>query len=394
MIHTVAVENYRSLRRLIIPLDRLTVVTGANGSGKSNLYRSLRLLADAARNGVIAALAREGGLGSTLWAGPEQPSRSMRQGRHPVQGTTRRRPVGLRLGFACEDFGYAIDLGLPMPEPTAFTLDPEVKCEAVWAGGALRPATALVERRGPVVRIRAPDGGWRTLSDGVERFDTMLSELSDPEAAPELLALRHRIRDWRFYDQFRTDAMAPARAARIGTRTPVLDADGGDLAAALQTIREAGDVAQEAMDGAIDEAFPGSTVEIRQEAGRFELLVRQPGLLRPLRPGELSDGTLRYLLWTAALLTPRPASLLVLNEPENSLHPDLLPALAGLIVTAAGRTQVVLVSHSEILRRTLTERSHRAGISLSRIELTKELGQTRLEGQRPMDEPPWRWPAR
>ena len=41
------------------------------------------------------------------------------------------------------------------------------------------------------------------------------------------------------------------------------------------------------------------------------------GLLRPLRGAELSDGTLRYLLWVAALLTPRPPELLVLNEPET-----------------------------------------------------------------------------
>ena len=57
----------------------------------------------------------------------------------------------------------------------------------------------------------------------------------------------------------------------------------------------------------------------------------QPGLLRPLKAAELSDGTLRYLLWIAALLSPRPPELLVLNEPETSLHPDLLPALARLI---------------------------------------------------------------
>ena len=55
VIATLAVENYRSLRRLIVPLAQLTVVTGANGTGKSSLYRTLRLLADAARNGAVAA---------------------------------------------------------------------------------------------------------------------------------------------------------------------------------------------------------------------------------------------------------------------------------------------------------------------------------------------------
>lgn len=61
MLDTVAVENYRSLRRLILPLRGLNVVTGPNGSGKSSLYRALRLLADSARNGAVSALAREAG---------------------------------------------------------------------------------------------------------------------------------------------------------------------------------------------------------------------------------------------------------------------------------------------------------------------------------------------
>ena len=70
MITTVAVQNYRSLHDLRVPLGRLTVVTGANGTGKSNLYRALRLLAACAEGQVIGSLAREGGLPSTLWAGP------------------------------------------------------------------------------------------------------------------------------------------------------------------------------------------------------------------------------------------------------------------------------------------------------------------------------------
>ena len=57
MLTSLAVENYRSLRRLVMPLHGLNVVTGANGTGKSSLYRALRLLADASRNGAVAALA-------------------------------------------------------------------------------------------------------------------------------------------------------------------------------------------------------------------------------------------------------------------------------------------------------------------------------------------------
>jgi predicted ATPase len=128
MITTLAVANYRSLRDLVLPLGRLNVVTEANGTGKSSLYRALRLLAEAAQGGLVASLAREGGLASTLWTGPERLGRAVLSGHHPVQGTVRRNSVQLRLGFASGDLGYAIDLGLPQPgSGSAFALDPEIK---------------------------------------------------------------------------------------------------------------------------------------------------------------------------------------------------------------------------------------------------------------------------
>lgn len=62
MLKTLAIGNYRSLLDVRFAPASLTLITGANGSGKSNLYRALRLLAETARGGVINALAREGGL--------------------------------------------------------------------------------------------------------------------------------------------------------------------------------------------------------------------------------------------------------------------------------------------------------------------------------------------
>src|SRR5882672_6323755 len=120
MLAALAVANYRSLRSFIVPLKRLNLVTGPNGSGKSNVYRALRLLAETAQGRVIPSLAREGGLQSTLWAGPEGFSRSVLKGEHPVQGTLRKKPVSLALGFAGDEFGYAIDLGLPSPSSSQF----------------------------------------------------------------------------------------------------------------------------------------------------------------------------------------------------------------------------------------------------------------------------------
>src|ERR687889_2143334 len=154
MLSTLAVSSYRSLREIVVSLKRLNLVTGPNGSGKSNLYRALRLLADTAQGGVIPSLAREGGLQSTLWAGPEKFGRSVKRGDHKVEGTVRKERTNLRLGFAGDEFGYAIDLGLPEPSRSAFALDPEIKIETIWAGPVPRPAALLVDRHGPLVRSR------------------------------------------------------------------------------------------------------------------------------------------------------------------------------------------------------------------------------------------------
>lgn len=388
MLTTLAVANYRSLRDLVLPLSRLNVVTGPNGSGKSNLYRALRLLAQTAQGTVTGTLAREGGLDSALWAGPETFSRGMRKGDVPVQGGPRKEPVNLRLGFTGEDFGYAIDLGLPPPrETSAFNQDPEIKRECIWAAPVLRPASLLVDRRGPLVRARSDGGEWSDVSRHLATFDSMLTRVADPQRTPEVLTLRDQIRSWRFYDHFRTDADAPARQAQIGTYTPVLDDDGRDLAAALQTIREIGEA--EALDEAIGDAFPGAALSIRSERGRFEIEIRQHGLLRPLSAAELSDGTLRYLLLIAVILTPRPPELMVFNEPETSLHPDLLPALARLIARAAARSQVWVVSHSPGLTASLQKQR-----GCNSIVLKKELGETAVEDNEALDTPSWTWPSR
>ena len=84
----------------------------------------------------------------------------------------------------------------------------------------------------------------------------------------------------------------------------------------------------------------------------------------------------------------------MLNEPETSLHPQLLVPLAQLITAAAARSQIIAVSHSQILINALHRAMEEAGTPASTIELTKDFGETRVAGREPLDGPAWRWPKR
>ena len=368
-----AVAGYRSLQQLTLPLAGLTVMAGANGCGKTSLYRCLDLIAAAARGDLVAALAAEGGLPAVLWAG---------QRRESQRDTAR-----LRLGFTGPTLSYAIELGYRADDETsAFLLDPEIKREWIWAGGPFHRRSLLVQRDGAFAeRCGSGNGRRHPLALQLSPHESLFTAISDPIVAPEVFQLRQTILNWRFYDGFRSDRDAPARSARLATRTMSLANDGADLAAAVQTILEIGD--GDGLQAAVADAFPGCRLEINTSQPCSRLQLHQPGLLRPLESSELSDGTLRYLLLVAALFSPRLAPLLVLNEPENSLHPDLLDPLARLITAAAQRTQVWVIAHAEALIHALTVAP---GSRLLRLERAR--GATVLPGQTVLERAAWRWP--
>ena len=382
MYRTLAVAGYRSLRDVALRLGRVTVVTGSNGSGKSSLYRSLRLLAGCALGDAVGSLAREGGLSSVLWAGPESLAGARRLGM--VEGTVRKGPVSLRLGIGADALSYMVDLGLPQQTSqtvSAFVRDPEIKREAVWAGPIMRTATLFARRKRALVEVR-DDGPWQELPYQLAPYESMLRDL------PDLRPLRDDLTAWRFYDALRTDTDAPARHSRVGTRTWALASDGSDVAAALQTIIERG---KEPIEEYVDDAFPGSRLMVQADDGIFTLMLQQPGMLRPLQAAELSDGTLRYLMWLAALTAPARPPLMAINEPENSLHPSLIPPLARLIARASADSQIVVVTHSSALVEALEEA---AGEAMELNELIKHTGETLVADQGLLSRPTWEWGRR
>jgi predicted ATPase len=354
MISHLHVEGYRSIRNLHLDLGGTNVILGPNGSGKTNLYRSLYLIAEAAHGRFARALADEGGMPSALWA-----------------GARRKGPVEMIVGVDIDEFSFELTCGLPLPGSLgAFSLDPRIKAErATFRQG--KRSTPLVERGNATTQLRDADGARVMYPLALRDAESVLSQLQDPQRYPVVASLAGELRSWRFYHHFRCDRDSPLRHPQVGIQTPVLSSDGSDLAAALQTIREIGD--GKALDEELGRAFPGARLQIENNEARFVVGMTMPGIGRALRAPELSDGTLRYLCLLAALLSPRPPMFLALNEPESSLHPDLLAPLAHLVARAAKTSQICVTTHAEPLARAIAELTGAPAIVLEKVD-----GETRV----------------
>ena len=329
------IQGYRSLRSVHLPLERLNVITGPNGSGKSNLYRALWLISQICEGDFARSICREGGLFSVMWAGPR---------------ANHKKPVRMSLGFQTDDLTFQISCGFPPLSQTAFGYDPQIKEEFVWHGKQRKPSSTLLDRSPGITWIRDSEGRRVEYPLILSENESILSNCASPtvsrscsrsakrSAAGVLshVSDRRRLSDPKSASQ-RPHARAQSRRQR--------------LAAALQTILEIGDrerlrprSRRPCRDGRWS-SWPTTTCP-REIPSLYRVMVglEAEGCAR-LVARELSDGTLRFLCLAASLLSPRPPSLIAVNEPESSLHPDLLPPLADLIVNAAKDSQIWISTH-------------------------------------------------
>jgi len=373
-VTAVAIHGYRSIRDIHLPLRRLTVLVGGNGVGKTNLYRSLELLQAAAKGTLAEEVAREGGLGAVHFAG------ELKRGDQP------RVRLEATLDHILEDRGlasyeaelgfpptyYNLELGFKTPSAAAFIEEAQVKSERLVLKQGQKEIV-LVERSGPAIWTRDEHGRRAAVESELLASETALSSLRG--GFPTLDAVRHSIASWRFYHGFRVDAESPLRKPGLAITSPMLNADGSNLAAVFATLRHIREDSVD-LDETIESAFPGSRLIVPPPEKYAEFSMIFPDLpRRAFSAAELSDGTLHFLALCGALLSYRLPPFIALNEPETSLHPDLLPALAGLIAKAAERTQIWVVTHSHGLANAIAEAT-----GVTPREVVRRDGATWIEG--------------
>jgi predicted ATPase len=196
-VHDFQAAGYRSLRSIRIPLGGLSVFLGANGVGKTNLYRALQLLQASAAGTLSQELAGEGGMQSALWAGKRTP-------REPVQLT-----LSADFGEAGGPAAYCYSLTVGLPSFTdekgrmftrsgAFVLEAQVKEESLIFNSRRKPEK-LLERRGNFLAARDEAGVRQEIETELMASETALGSLQDPSRFPDLHTIRRTMLDWRFY---------------------------------------------------------------------------------------------------------------------------------------------------------------------------------------------------
>jgi predicted ATPase len=355
--------GYRSLRSIRLDIGQLALFVGENGVGKSNLYRAMQLIKASAEGTLSYEIAREGGMQSALWSGKRTPG--------PVR-------MGFSASFEDDETAirpdYRVELGLRPPAAAGFAFEPQIKEELLTIDSGRRPVD-MMDRKGPAVFVRDDMGKRIQHPVKLLNSETALASLGNSGRYPEIGDLRATVLGWRFYHGFRTDRDSPIRQPSLAITASMLDEDGRNLAAVFATlvhIRE--DTAD--LDRCIADALGGAVLDVPvpEETASFGL--RLPEFpKRVFRPEELSDGQIRFLALAGALLSYRLPRLIALNEPETSLHPSMLPALADMIAQAAERTQLWIVTHSRVLADEITART-----GVRAMTVLRQDGATSIEG--------------
>jgi predicted ATPase len=343
-LRSIRLENMLSFGREMddLALEPLNVLIGPHGAGKSNLIAAIGLLAAAPRD--LAGAIRDGG-GVREWMAQGQWSQGPARLTATVEGP-RREELSYVLAFTEAD--------------SRLKIVREALLDASRETGEEAEEWAFFSREGLRLSIRSVPDTWpRFVSEAAPMLDPRWGDVGPDES---VLA---RIRDSHLYPQltFVSDSCQKIRLfrdwsfrAKSAIRQPqradlpedFLSEDANNLGLVLNQLGRLPATRSLLLEKLKILSDDIEDLETPVQGGMVQILLQEKGG-RSIPASRLSDGTLRYLCLLAILCHPLPPPLICLEAPELGLHPDILPAVAELLVDASTRTQLIVTTHSETL---------------------------------------------
>ncbi len=328
----ISIQGFRRLRDVKLELRPLSVMIGANGTGKTSVLDVLSLLASSAQGKLASSLSDLSGLPSVLTQG------------------------------SAEELGLQISMNVKGHEPLDYGLwlrpnglSYEVREESL--------TQTRVQNQPPFLHIKSHEQHVQYF-DPVKRkllaptwdhnrLETSLAQV--PKMFQEPDNFRSRLASSTFYHVLNVDPRSPVRLPQTMGPATLPGKNGEDLVSCLFYLRETERHRFEAVEDSLRVAFPRfERLDFPPvAAGTLALAWRERGSAKPFYMHQLSEGTLRFLWLTTLLQSPGLTALSLLDEPEVSLHPQLLSLLADQLREASRRTQIVVATHSDTLLRFL-----------------------------------------
>lgn len=324
------IEGFRRLEKIRLEMRPLMVLLGANGVGKSSLLESISLLSGSAAGLLNRSLSELGGISDVLTRGR----------------------LDLGLGISMEVPGQRpLDYDLRIvPSAAAYGISEEILAQD---RGESTPFKHIASEH---TNIRYFDADAKKLMRPQwehNPLETSLSQVPKMYRQPE--DLRRLLGAVAHYHVLDVGRRAPVKLPQQLKPSGDPGANGEELVSFLFSLRESHRDRFETIEDTLKVAFPGferlSFPPVA--AGMLSLTWQEKSFKEPIYLHQLSEGTLRFLWLVAILQKPQPATITMIDEPEVSLHPELIALLADLLRAASTKSQIVVATHSDRLVRFL-----------------------------------------
>lgn len=313
-----------------LTLGPLNVIIGPNGSGKSNLIESIDLLR-AAPDKLLTPIREGGGVRDWLWKGAAKTPTAMID----VVVANPKGPTSLRYVLSFTEVGQRFEI-----------VDERVENERPDTGHPKPYFYYRFKNGRGVLNIKGTER--RLQHEDIDLTASILAQRRDPDQYPELTYLGDAFSKIRVYRDWSFGRNAtPRQPQKTDLPNDHLEPDGSNLGLVLNRLRREPPVKKRLLE-ALRALYDGiDDFDTLIEGGTVQVFLHEGQVTVPAT--RLSDGTIRYLCLLAVLCHPNPPPLLVIEEPELGLHPDVLPMLAGLLKEASQRTQLIVTTHSDEL---------------------------------------------
>ena len=344
------IRGFRSLKDINWMPENLNLVIGPNGSGKSNLLKALELLCSSAQGKLNDQVLGEGGMEPLVWDGTA-PHMDFRLRTSPVDSFRDSERDALTYELILSRLGTS----------SAFRIEHEILGNYYRYEKGEKESPLITLERTPANAVVYDDQQQSLTAppETVPQEETLLSLTSGPYTANRLIANYQKwLANWKIYHEFLTHRKASVRGPAISRNEQIIATNGNNLVQVLHTLYTSNREFKQDLNLAMSAAFGDDFEELTFPPDvdqRVQMKLAWKSLKRLQTTSDLSDGTLKFLYLIAILAAPNPPALIAIDEPENGLHPSMLPIIAEYARDAANRTQVIITTHSAELLDAFSE---------------------------------------